>query len=101
MIPDLTVAQNIFLGREPKRKWGFLDYRKMYEGAWQALQRLNVADIEPQDFVRDLSVNQLQDVTDEVRHRETSDVYAAELRHRIGNILTLVKILAASDGDLA
>ncbi len=60
LIPDLTVAQNIFLGREPKRKWGFLDYRKMYEGAWQALKRLNVADIDPQDFVRELSVNQLQ-----------------------------------------
>ena len=60
LIPDLTVAQNIFLGREPKRKWGFLDYKKMYEGARQALKRLNVADIEPQDFVRELSVNQLQ-----------------------------------------
>jgi ribose transport system ATP-binding protein len=60
LIPDLTVAQNIFLGREPKRKWGFLDYRKMYEGAWQGLKRLNVADVEPQDFVRELSVNQLQ-----------------------------------------
>ncbi len=60
LIPDLTVAQNIFLGREPKRKWGFLDYSKMFEGAWSALKRLNVTDIKPQDYIRDLSINQLQ-----------------------------------------
>ncbi len=60
LIPDLTVAQNVFLGREPVNKWGFVDRKKMYRKAWEVLERLDVTDIGPQEYVRDLSVNQLQ-----------------------------------------
>lgn len=28
-IPDMTVAENIFLGREPKNKWGFVDHKQL------------------------------------------------------------------------
>jgi ribose transport system ATP-binding protein len=60
LIPDLTVAQNIFLGREPKTKWGFLDDRAMKAGAAEVLGQLKVQDVSPSDYVRELSVNQLQ-----------------------------------------
>ena len=60
LIPDLSIAQNIFLGREPVKKMGLIDRKTMHRGAWEVLERLKVTDIQPQDFVRDLSVNQLQ-----------------------------------------
>jgi len=41
LIPTLTVAENIFLGRQPTRA-GALDWRKMNAGAEAALDRLNI-----------------------------------------------------------
>ncbi len=41
LIPTLTVAENIFLGRQPTRR-GALDWRAMREGARTALERLNM-----------------------------------------------------------
>lgn len=32
LMPDLTVAQNIFLGREPKKRWGLIDIAVMIDG---------------------------------------------------------------------
>lgn len=60
LMPDLTVAQNVFLGREPKKRWGLIDVSVMIDGAQRVLDRLKIADIDPGDYVRDLSVNQLQ-----------------------------------------
>ena len=41
LIPTLTVAENIFLGRQPTRA-GALDWKKMNAGAEAALDRLNI-----------------------------------------------------------
>ncbi|MES2962275.1 MAG: sugar ABC transporter ATP-binding protein [Bdellovibrionota bacterium] len=41
LIPTMTVAENVFLGREPK-KWGRIDWKAMREGARRALARLEV-----------------------------------------------------------
>lgn len=41
LIPSLTVAENIFLGREPK-KWGRIDWKAMEEGAKKSLARLDL-----------------------------------------------------------
>jgi ribose transport system ATP-binding protein len=60
LIPDLSVAQNIFLGREPVNKWGIVDRKKMFRGAWEVMERFEITDINPQEYIRDLSVNQLQ-----------------------------------------
>ena len=30
MVPELTVGENIFIGREQRNRFGFLDYKKMY-----------------------------------------------------------------------
>jgi len=40
-VPEMTVAENIFLGREP-RKGMFLDYAKMYKMTEDLLEQLNV-----------------------------------------------------------
>lgn len=41
LIPTMSVAENIFLGREPKR-WGRIDWKSMREGARRALARLDL-----------------------------------------------------------
>ena len=58
LAPDLTVAQNIYLGRE-LRKGLIVDDRAMNEGARQAVRNLG-ADIDPDVAVRRLSIAQRQ-----------------------------------------
>ena len=58
LAPDLTVAENIFLGREPKR-WGLLDWRTMKEDAASLLQELRFS-LSPSALVQDLTVAQKQ-----------------------------------------
>lgn len=59
LIPELTVAENLFLGRELHR-FGLLDQAAMARGAKQALERLGVAGIAPDTEVSRLSVGQQQ-----------------------------------------
>lgn len=54
VIHDLTVAENIFLGREPKNKWGFIDKDRMIEQTKQLLEGIGVA-INPQAYIRQLN----------------------------------------------
>jgi ribose transport system ATP-binding protein len=58
LVPHLTVAENIYLAREPRR--GFLvDRKKLFADAKRCLDRLGV-DIDPNVQVRTLSVAQCQ-----------------------------------------
>ncbi|HBE78786.1 MAG TPA: D-xylose ABC transporter ATP-binding protein [Firmicutes bacterium] len=55
VIPDLTVAENIFLGREPKiGKSGFVDRKKMNNDAGRLLENIGVK-ISPKAVIRRLS----------------------------------------------
>ncbi len=58
MINHLTVAQNIFIGREPKRGM-FIDDNKMNKEAAKLFERLNI-DINPKDKMMDLTVGKQQ-----------------------------------------
>lgn len=42
LVGNLTIAENIFLGREFTTKWGAIDWQKMYAEADKLLDRLNV-----------------------------------------------------------
>jgi ribose transport system ATP-binding protein len=58
LVPHLSVAENIYLAREPRR--GFLvDRRKLREDSQRCLDRLGI-DISPNEEVRNLSVAQCQ-----------------------------------------
>ncbi len=59
LIPQMTVAENIFLGREPKTRLGLVDYKKMRADAAAELERLEV-DISPNIPVRQLRIGQQQ-----------------------------------------
>lgn len=54
LLPDRTVAENIFMGREPTRN-GMLDHRAMRGNAQSVLERLNLT-IDPDLRLGDLSV---------------------------------------------
>ena len=52
---DLTVAENIYLGRLPRTRFGSIDWAKAKDGARQAIQRLGF-NIDPSAKVEDLNV---------------------------------------------
>jgi ribose transport system ATP-binding protein len=58
LVPHLSVAENIFLAREPMAGW-FVDRPRLHADARRCLQRLGV-DIDPKAAVRTLSVAQRQ-----------------------------------------
>ncbi|MFT4190513.1 MAG: sugar ABC transporter ATP-binding protein [Comamonas sp.] len=59
LIPQLTVMENLFLGREPSR-WGLIDGRAMREQARHWLQRVGAAGIDPEAEAGSLSIGQQQ-----------------------------------------
>jgi ABC-type sugar transport system ATPase subunit len=59
LLPELTVAQNIFLCREPRGGLGLIDFGRMHEEAASLLARLGEK-IDPRRKVRDLKIAQKQ-----------------------------------------
>jgi monosaccharide-transporting ATPase len=43
LVPQLSVARNLFLGREPTNRLGFVDFDKMRAGAIQMMERYGVS----------------------------------------------------------
>ncbi|MEV5277260.1 sugar ABC transporter ATP-binding protein [Streptomyces sp. NPDC051994] len=58
LVPELTVAENIFLGRQPRR-FGMIDRRRMEADAQALLQRVGL-DVSPRAKVRELGIARLQ-----------------------------------------
>ncbi|MFT4004315.1 MAG: sugar ABC transporter ATP-binding protein [Lacrimispora sp.] len=54
VIPDLTIAENIFLGREPKTSLGVIDKQKMNQEAGALLESLGLH-LNPRTFIRKLT----------------------------------------------
>ncbi|MBC7869725.1 MAG: sugar ABC transporter ATP-binding protein [Chitinophagaceae bacterium] len=46
VIPSLSVAENLFLGRQPKTRWGTVDWRQMYRVAAEELDRVGFSYID-------------------------------------------------------
>lgn len=59
LVPDLSVAANIFLGEEITGRFGMLDNRAMTQKAGQVLARLG-ATIDPRSLVRSLRIGDQQ-----------------------------------------
>ena len=58
-VRHMTVMENIYLGREPRTRFGTIDYRKMYKDSMELLKRLGV-DLNPHTYLRDLTVAKFQ-----------------------------------------
>lgn len=59
LLPDLNVAENVFLGREPRNTLGLLDVLTIEKQAQEVLQRLGVV-INPRTPLRRLTIAQQQ-----------------------------------------
>ncbi len=58
-VKDLTVAENLFLGKEPIRNGVFLDYRAMNNEAERALSSIGI-NVKPTEKIRNLKTAQVQ-----------------------------------------
>jgi ribose transport system ATP-binding protein len=54
VVPDLTVAENVYLGHQPTRS-GFVDWRTMFEGAHEHLASLGI-DVDPRARMGSLAI---------------------------------------------
>jgi len=60
-IDDMTVMENIYVGREPyKIKWFMIDKKKMLQDTIKLFEDLNISNISPTEKVRNLSIAQKQ-----------------------------------------
>jgi ABC-type sugar transport system ATPase subunit len=59
LVPDLSVAENIFLGRQPVRRFGWVERGRLRTAARALLDTLG-APLDPDALIRDLSVGQRQ-----------------------------------------
>lgn len=59
MIPELSIAENIYIHRQPKRKSGLIDWHKMNSDAKTALSKVGL-NVDPTSLIRTLSVAQQQ-----------------------------------------
>jgi len=59
LINELSIGENIFLGREPKTKLGTIDWKQLYGEAEKLLKPLNL-NIDPKYKVKNLSIGQQQ-----------------------------------------
>ncbi len=60
LIPELTVAENIYLDRQPRGFLGRIDWNKLYADTAGLLARLAIQDFRPTDQVKDLTVGKQQ-----------------------------------------
>src|SRR4029079_13264874 len=58
LFPDLDIAENILVGRQPTRR-GSIDWKRMYQEAGELLRRLGLS-LDPRTKARELSVSQQQ-----------------------------------------
>ena len=60
LIPELTVAENIFLDRQPTNSMGAIDWRKLNSDTRALLDELGIRDFKPADQVKHITVGKQQ-----------------------------------------
>ncbi|MGW6020389.1 sugar ABC transporter ATP-binding protein [Streptomyces sp. NPDC055099] len=100
LLAHRTVAENVFLGREPTR-YGLVDRRTMEARTAELLAEVGVAGITPRTYIRDLSVARQQTVeivkalASDVRVLVMDEPTAPLADHEAGLLHDLVHRLAA------
>lgn len=59
LVPDMSVAENIFIGREPRIARLFINWKKINNDAAEILKKLDI-NINPRKFISELSVAEKQ-----------------------------------------
>lgn len=60
LIPDMTIAENIYLGREMTKAAGVIDWKKMYKDTRAVLEKVGVAYLKPDALIAECSVAERQ-----------------------------------------
>jgi ABC-type sugar transport system ATPase subunit len=60
IIPDLTVSENIFIGRIPRNRFGYFDRKKLRRATLELFEEYHVTDIYPDDTAGTLSLSKRQ-----------------------------------------
>ncbi len=60
MVPDLTVAQNLYLGRPGSHRGGLINDAKLNKDAAELFERLGMTQLNPKALIRDISVARQQ-----------------------------------------
>ncbi|MCX4967643.1 sugar ABC transporter ATP-binding protein [Streptomyces sp. NBC_00654] len=101
LLPHRTVAENVFLGREPTRR-GLVDRRAMERRTAELLARIDETGITPRTPVQELSVARRQTVeivkalASDVRVLVMDEPTAPLAGHEVARLSALVRRLAAS-----
>lgn len=100
LAPDLTVAENIFMGREPVNRFGLIDYHRLNLDARRLLENLKI-DLDVGLLVGTLAIPQRQSVQIARATALEAKVFildeptASYSTNEIGNLFRLVKQVAA------
>ncbi len=60
LVTDMTVADNIYAGRQPTAPWGLIDYQKMFSATSNLLSSLGIPEISPKQKLHALSAGKQQ-----------------------------------------
>ncbi|TCL72881.1 sugar ABC transporter ATP-binding protein [Rhizobium sp. BK251] len=100
LMPFMTVAENIWIRREPKNRFGFIDHGAMHRMTEELFDRLNIA-LDPDIEVRHLSVanRQMVEIAKAVSYK--SDVLimdeptSALTEHEVDHLFQIIRDLRA------
>ncbi len=99
LCPDLTVAENIFLGHQPRNALGLVDWQTMQRRAREILHQMDVTDLDVRRVVRGLSVGNQQRVeiakalSQNARVLVMDEPTAALTKHDVDRLFEIVRRL--------
>jgi ABC-type sugar transport system ATPase subunit len=57
---NMTVMENVFIGRFPRNWLGFINYKELYQDCKELFQAIGIVGIEPDQVVEELSISEMQ-----------------------------------------
>lgn len=100
LAPDLSVAENIYMGKEPIKRFGFIDYAKLRQDSRVLLDNLKI-ELDVDALVADLNIPQKQSVQIVKAMAMEANIFildeptASYSSNEISHLLQLVKEVAA------